>query len=66
MMGCGRRHYILVTKDNNLLVWGGVFKEKVELQSEGFSFHYGDSLFEGGKITDLEVRYGIFGALVQH
>jgi alpha-tubulin suppressor-like RCC1 family protein len=28
MMGCGRKHYIIVTKDNNLMAWGNVLKEK--------------------------------------
>ena len=29
LLGCGRKHYIIVTKDNNLLTWGNVFKERV-------------------------------------
>ena len=27
-MTCGRRHYVLWNKDNQLAVWGNVFKEK--------------------------------------
>ena len=68
IMGCGRKHYIIVTKDNNILTWGNVFKEKVtdpNLLTEGFSFHYGDCLFDGHQIEQLEVKYSIFGALVK-
>lgn len=63
IMGCGLKHYILVTKDNNLLTWGQVFSEKSEKWTEGFSFHYGDSLFEESQVVSLEARYGILGAL---
>ena len=28
LFGCGRRHYIMVTNDNNIYAWGNVFKEK--------------------------------------
>jgi len=67
LMGCGRKHYIIVTNDNNLLTWGNVFKEKADptQQTEGFSFYYGDSLFDGSQIEQLEVKYSIFGALVK-
>lgn len=27
LIGCGGKHYIIVTKDNNLLIWGNVIKE---------------------------------------
>jgi|DEB0MinimDraft_12_1074336.scaffolds.fasta_scaffold03050_13 alpha-tubulin suppressor-like RCC1 family protein len=67
MMGCGRKHYIIVNSDNNLMVWGkNFFKDTSETFSEGFSFHYGDTLFDDGQIEQLEVKYGIFGALVKH
>ena len=42
---------MIVTNDNNLVVWGNVFKEKpedVSIYSEGFSHYYGDTLFDGG------------------
>ena len=65
-MACGRKHYILVTKDNNIMVWGNVFKDKSDEHSEGFSFHYGDSIFDDGKVNALEAKYGIFGALVEN
>jgi alpha-tubulin suppressor-like RCC1 family protein len=72
LMGCGRRHYIIVTNDNNIVCWGNVFKEKTtdtekkSMAAEGFNFYYGDSLFDGGQITKLEVKNSIFGALIQH
>lgn len=64
LLACGKKHYVIVNNDNNLLVWGSIFKEKSEIHTEGFSFHNGDELFDGGKVTDLQVKYGIFGALV--
>ncbi len=65
-MACGRKHYMLLNEDNQLYVWGNVFKQKSEVQSEGF-FHFdGDKLFEEGEIKQLEVKYTIFGALVKH
>ena len=69
MMGCGRKHYIMVTNDNNIVAWGNVFKERPSdqsLYSEGFAYYYGDSLFEEGQITQLEVKNAIFGALIEH
>ena len=27
-ISCGRRHYVMVNKHNQLFVWGNVFKEK--------------------------------------
>jgi hypothetical protein len=66
-LGCGRNHYIIVTKDNDLLCKGKVFSEKVDvdLQTEGFSFYDGETMFGGSKIEQLEVKYSIFGALVR-
>jgi len=55
-----------VTKDNNLLVWGNVFKEGKTEHTEGFDLYYGDTLFADGKIEQLEVKYSIFGALVKN
>lgn len=67
-LACGRKHYVLLNKHNQLMVWGNVFSEKIEKknQSEGFSLHFGDALFDGGKIKQLSMKYGIFGALVEH
>jgi hypothetical protein len=47
----GRKHYIMVTNDNNMVAWGNVFKERPSdqsLYSEGFAYYYGDSLFDEG------------------
>jgi len=35
------------------------------MQSEGFSYYDGDMLFNNSTIESLEVKYGIFGALVK-
>jgi hypothetical protein len=64
-MTCGRRHYVLWNKNNQLMVWGGVFKEKPEKECDGFGLYYGSSLFEGGNIRQLSMKYGIFGALIE-
>jgi hypothetical protein len=47
-------------------VWGSVFKDKPAKEVEGFGLHFGDSLLDGGKIKTLSMKYGIFGALVEH
>ena len=65
-LACGRKHYVLVNKDNKLMVWGNVFSEKAQSSSDGFSLYFGDTLFDGGKIKHLSMKYGIFGALVEH
>ena len=64
-MTSGRRHYVVWNQNNQLMVWGGVFKEKAEKECDGFGLYYGSSLFEGGKIKQLSMKYGIFGALVE-
>jgi alpha-tubulin suppressor-like RCC1 family protein len=28
LLGCGRKHYVIVTNDNNLLIWGNVLKDE--------------------------------------
>ena len=65
-MQCGRKHYVVLNKDNQLMVWGNVFKEKPALERDGFGLHFGDTLFNGGKIRELSLKYSIFGALVDH
>lgn len=65
-MTCGRKHYVILNKNNQLLVWGNVFKEKPQAEIEGFGLYFGDSLFDGGKVRELSMKYGIFGALVEH
>ncbi len=50
LLGCGRKHYVIVTNDNNLLIWGNVIKDESNKQSEGYFLYNGDSLFENGTI----------------
>lgn len=68
LMACGRKHYVLVTRNNKILVWGDMFKDKVDKfqYSEGFNTYDGNVLFDDGKIKQLDVKYNIFGALVEH
>ena len=63
-MTCGRRHYVLWNNSNQILAWGNIFKDKAIKETDGFGLYIGDQLFEGGKIKDLSMRYGIFGALI--
>ena len=65
-MQCGRKHYVLWNDDNKLLVWGNIIKEAPVSKTDGFGLHYGESLFEGGKIRELSMKYGIFGAVIEH
>jgi hypothetical protein len=65
-MCCGRKHYVLLNKNNQLLIWGNIFKEKPVSSQDGFGLYFGDNLFGGGKIKYLSMKYGIFGALVEH
>ena len=66
LMACGRKHYIIINKNNNLMVWGNVYKEKCVKESEGFGLYFGNDLFDNGNIKYLSMKYGIFGALVEH
>ena len=68
MMECGRKHYILVTEDNNLWVWGNIFKERADIdnQTEGFALYPSHEYFDGGLIKQIEARYMIFGALIEN
>lgn len=65
-MGCGRKHYVILNKDNKLLVWGNVFKEKPVKETNGFGLYFGNNHFNGGKVTNLSLKYSIYGALVEH
>ena len=67
MLACGRKHYIVVTDANDLLIWGSVISgDSGNLSSEGYQLHSGEALFDGGSIEQLEVKYSIFGALIKH
>lgn len=61
--GCGRKHYAMVNEDNQLFVWGNVLSGKSEVTIDGFNLYYGDTLFEGGKCTNLSMKYGLFGVV---
>ena len=65
-MACGRKHYVVRNKDNKMMVWGTVFKEKPHLEQDGFGLYFGSSLFDQGEIKALSMKYSIFGALVEH
>ena len=43
-----------------------MFKDKALKEHDGFGLYFGDSLFDGGKVKHLSMKYGIFGALVDH
>jgi hypothetical protein len=47
------------------MVWGGVFKDKSEKECDGYGLYYGNNLFGEGKIVQLSMKYGIFGALIE-
>ena len=64
-MACGRKHYMLVTEENKLLIWGHVISEQSSTSSEGYHLYNGDSLFDECQVEDLEVKYSVFGALVR-
>ena len=67
MLACGRKHYIIVTDSNDLLIWGSVVSgDSSALSSEGYTMYSGEELFDGGSIEQLEVKYSIYGALVKH
>ena len=65
-MSCGRKQYILLDKDNNLLVWGQMFKGTPQQVTEGFSQMNADELFDGGSVKQFEARYMIYGAVVEN
>lgn len=48
-LACGRKHYLLANKSNQLLVWGNVFSGKSEVDIDGFNMYFGNTLFEKEK-----------------
>ena len=66
LIACGRKHYILTTNDCKIITWGKVFKEQSEEYTEGFSVYDGITLFDEGRVKDIQAKYSIFGALVEH
>lgn len=72
MIACGKHSYAIVTNDNNMLIWGNVIcvgtSQKTKCMGtdiEGFSLYNGYKLFDGGVVKQLEIKYDVFGALVQ-
>lgn len=64
-LACGRKHYLLANKSNQLLVWGNVFSGKSEVDIDGFNMYFGNTLFEKEKWIGLSAKYGIFGAITE-
>lgn len=62
---CGKQHYVVLDKDNNLHTVGHIFKEKAEQTHDGFGVYDGDQIFEGNKVKQLSMEYEIYGALVE-
>lgn len=56
-MTCGRRHYVLWNQNNQLAVWGNVFKEKPQTEKDGFGLYFGNDLFNGGTLKHLCMKY---------
>ena len=64
-MACGRKHYALVNDNNQMFVWGNVFKDKSEVNVDGFNLYFGDTMFQDEKIINLSMKYGLFGAVTE-
>jgi alpha-tubulin suppressor-like RCC1 family protein len=64
-LACGRKHYVVLNKHNQMMVWGNVFGQKPTKEVDGFGLYFGDSLFDGGKVAQLSLKYSVYGALVQ-
>lgn len=62
-LGCGRKHYCILNENNQLLVWGNVFKDSSDVTIDGFNMYFGDTLFSGEKCIDLSMKYGLFGVV---
>lgn len=61
--GCGTKHYCLINDDNQLLVWGNMMSGKSSIDVDGFKLYDGDTLFNGGKVINLSVKYGLLGVV---
>ena len=64
-IACGRKHYVLVNNDNQMFIWGSVFKNNSSVKVDGFDLYYGDDLFEDQKCINLSMKYGLFGAVTE-
>lgn len=65
-IACGSKHYLMVNEPQDILAWGNMFKQKAEKEDLTFHKYNAASLFEEGDIIDLSMRYGTFGAIVEH
>ncbi len=66
IIACGRKHYAVINRKNQILTWGNVFKALPDATEDGFGMHYGEDIFDGGKVKQLSMKYSIFGAIVEH
>ena len=53
LLACGTRHYMAVTKNNDLAIWGNVLADQSEHNTEGFNIYSGDQYFDDGQIEQL-------------
>ena len=65
MLACGRKHYVIANQHDQMLAWGDVFKEKTSTQTAGFKMYFGKDLFNGQRLRQLSMKYGIYGALLE-
>ena len=65
LLGCGRNHYAFSDSGNNLHCFGTVVKGAAEEQFDGYGIYDGDTLFDGNKMVDLQMKYEMFGVLVE-
>ena len=66
VIGCGTKHYCLVNKENQMLVWGNMFSNKSNIDINGFKLYEGDTLFNEGKVRDMSIKYSLFGVVTEH
>lgn len=45
-MACGNSHYMMVTNDNQLAIFGKSINMDSELETSGFKVYNGDFIFE--------------------
>lgn len=64
-LACGTAHYVILDRENNMHCFGKIFKEKPVEEHDGFGMYDADSIFDGGKILNLSMKYEIFGALIK-
>jgi hypothetical protein len=65
MLGCGKRHYLILDKNHNIHCFGNVFKSKAIGNHAGFDVYDADQMFDGGKIHQWCMGYEIYGVLAE-